>query len=161
MSFTIIPELCISCGACEFACPTIAVHKPTVDASSPAFWIETNRCNDCDACAPRCPTDAIVVDPDAYVCYGRGCPVAETTTGPITGWACTELMQFCENCGDVLHRKDESEEWACVQCDLGITARCPKARQLAKGTDFIIQYSKEDLETIGQVDLPIFPRRSP
>ncbi|HWO94181.1 MAG TPA: 4Fe-4S binding protein [Dehalococcoidia bacterium] len=150
MSFTIIEEKCISCGACEFVCPTVAVHKPVVGAASPSFWIETNRCNDCDACAPVCPTYAIVVDPDAYVCYGKGCPVATHTTGPITGWLCTELTRFCEHCGDVLHRESEGSDWVCVQCDLGIKARCPKARKLEaeKHSRPMLQYSREDFESL-------------
>ena len=65
MSHTILPDACINCGACEFCCPTEAIHPPDLTASQPAvFWIETYRCNDCRACIIVCTADCILPDPD-------------------------------------------------------------------------------------------------
>ncbi len=73
MSYTILPDACINCGACEFCCPTEAIHPPAPLATQPAvFWIETYRCNDCGACTAVCTADCILPDPDTIACEGRG-----------------------------------------------------------------------------------------
>lgn len=133
MSFTIVMERCIACGACEMGCPTGAVHQPTPQITPPAFWIATNRCSDCGVCASMCPIDCILPDPDTIVCEGRGCPVAPATKGPVTGWDCAKLTLFCDRCGDVLRRPSPERQWTCIECDLQLRARCPKARLLRAG----------------------------
>lgn len=156
MSFIIVADGCITCGFCEFGCPTDAIHKPAVGADSPAFWIETNRCNDCGWCEPICPAFVIHQVPESVICHGHGCPVAPETKGAFAGWECTELLQFCPTCGDVLHRENAGDEWVCVQCDLKQKAHCPKARQLtATGTSQpLIQYSREDMDRLRKAPSP-------
>ncbi len=134
MSLTILPEICINCGACEFVCPTGAIHPPAPDAPHPAvFWIATNWCNDCDACVPVCPVDCILPDPDTIVCHGRGCPLKPGRDAPFAGWECTLLVDLCEACGHVKWRPDDSAPWRCVRCDETGTARCPKILRIEQG----------------------------
>lgn len=132
MSLTILPEVCIGCGACDFGCPTDAIHPPDQSAG-PAFWIETNRCNDCGWCATVCPVDCILPDPDTIVCRGRGCPVADDGHGPVAGWTCSLQVERCATCGDPLWSATPDEPAACARCDLGLRVGCPKTLLLRKG----------------------------
>lgn len=133
MSLTIVPELCIGCGACDYGCPTEAIHRPG-PTDGPAFWIETNRCNDCDWCTTVCPVDCILPDPDTIVCEGRGCPVAAGGSGPVAGWTCSLQVEVCATCGDPLWSPPTADVApACARCDLGLRVGCPKTLLLRKG----------------------------
>jgi Pyruvate/2-oxoacid:ferredoxin oxidoreductase delta subunit len=137
MSYTILPDLCIDCGACDFCCATEAIHPPPTDVPRPAaFWIETNRCNDCGLCPKVCPMDCILPDPDTIGCVGRGCPVASDRRGPFAGWECSKLEALCDRCGHVLWRSGSRDEWVCLRCGPGDGGRrvlCPKVLSLEKG----------------------------
>ena len=137
MSYTILPDACIGCGACDFCCPTEAIHQPAPAASQPAaFWIETYRCNDCGSCTAVCPADCILPDPDTIRCTGRGCPVAADRRSRFAGWECSKLETLCDGCGHALWRSESSDGWACVRCgrDEGAHLQlCPKVLSLEKG----------------------------
>lgn len=132
MSLTIVAEACIGCGACDYGCPTGAIHAPEGLADGPAFWIETYRCNDCGWCPTACPVDCILPDPDTITCRGRGCPVADGD-GPVAGWWCSLQETLCHRCGDPLWAPTEDDEPACARCDLGLHVACPKTLWLRKG----------------------------
>lgn len=53
MAYT-INEGCISCGACEGACPAGAISE-----GADHYVIDADACLDCGACASSCPTDSI------------------------------------------------------------------------------------------------------
>ncbi|MFQ5514022.1 MAG: indolepyruvate ferredoxin oxidoreductase subunit alpha [Myxococcota bacterium] len=137
MSYTIIGETCINCGACEFLCPTGAIRPPAPDAPHPpVFYIQTHQCNDCGVCPSVCPVDCILPDPDTFCCVGRGCPVADHRPGPFSGWECSRLEQVCPQCDHVLWRLAPSGGWICPRCDLdedGRRALCPKVLSLERG----------------------------
>ena len=137
MSYTILPDGCINCGACEFCCPTEAIHPPAPLATQPAvFWIETYRCNDCGSCTAVCVADCILLDPDTIGCEGRGCPVAVDGRGPFAGRECSKLEALCDRCGHALWRSESGDSWACVRCGRDGGARlqlCPKVLSLEKG----------------------------
>lgn len=132
MSLTILADVCIGCGACDYGCPTGAIHPPG-PGDGPAFWIETNRCNDCNWCTTVCPVDCILPDPDTIVCGGRGCPVAPGAAGPAAGWWCSQMVELCPNCGDPLWAPTPDDPPACARCDLGMKVGCPKTLMLRKG----------------------------
>jgi NAD-dependent dihydropyrimidine dehydrogenase PreA subunit len=132
LSLTIVADRCIGCGACDYGCPTGAIHAPG-PGDGPAFWIETYRCNDCGWCPTACPVDCIVPDPDTIVCRGRGCPVADDGVGPVAGWWCSLQEELCPTCGDPLWARAEGEPAACARCDLGMQVGCPKSLWLRKG----------------------------
>ena len=52
MSFA-INENCISCGACESACPVAAIS-----AGHDKYVIDATICTECGACADVCPVAA-------------------------------------------------------------------------------------------------------
>lgn len=134
MSFHILAEACIGCGACEVGCPTEAVLRPPIEQGN-VFWVETYRCNDCGWCPTVCPVDCILPDPDTIVCGGRGCPVANGAKGPFAGWKCTRMEHLCTQCGDVLWRegRDTEASWRCARCELATHVGCPKTLALRKG----------------------------
>jgi Pyruvate/2-oxoacid:ferredoxin oxidoreductase delta subunit len=133
VSLTILAEPCIGCGACEFGCPTEAIHRPATSSASRAFWIETYLCNDCGWCPTACPVDCILTDPDTVICHQRGCPVAPTGRGPAAGFDCTEMASLCADCGEILWRQHETDPWQCPHCTIGMQVGCPKTAWLRKG----------------------------
>ena len=50
-----ITDACISCGACEAACPV-----ECISAGDDIYVIDANECLSCGACAGTCPVDAPV-----------------------------------------------------------------------------------------------------
>ena len=53
MAYTITSD-CISCGACESACPVECIAP-----GDETYVIDPDACIDCGACAETCPVDAI------------------------------------------------------------------------------------------------------
>jgi len=54
MAHKIIPEECISCGACESTCPENAISQ-----GDGAYVIDPAKCNDDGACVSSCPVNCI------------------------------------------------------------------------------------------------------
>lgn len=52
MAYTITDD-CISCGACESACPSGAISE-----GEDKYVIDADKCNDDGECAAVCPVDA-------------------------------------------------------------------------------------------------------
>ncbi len=50
----VISEECISCGACEGACPNSAISE-----GDGQYVINADLCDSCGLCASNCPVDAI------------------------------------------------------------------------------------------------------
>lgn len=128
MSFYIEDDACISCGACEYICPSEAITK-RADNFCGTFIIDPMRCFDCNACPAACPVDCIKQDPESIICHGRGCPLNEKST--MRDWACTELQRFCPTCGNVLWQELGADAWFCFRCDRG-KGVCPKVRAFQK-----------------------------
>ncbi|MHB8174341.1 MAG: indolepyruvate ferredoxin oxidoreductase subunit alpha [Nitrospirota bacterium] len=57
MSFVILQDQCIACGACREECPSDAIEP-----SGAAFRIITDKCIECASCMENCPSGAIVED---------------------------------------------------------------------------------------------------
>ncbi len=57
MSFVILQDACIACGACREECPSGAI-----ELSGAAFRIITEKCVECASCLESCPAGAIVED---------------------------------------------------------------------------------------------------
>jgi NAD-dependent dihydropyrimidine dehydrogenase PreA subunit len=121
MSFKVIEDLCIGCGACDFSCPTGALTK--TDSFLGLFEIDPFTCNDCEQCVPKCPVFAIVPDPAWPVCEGRGCPL---TSRHLEGVECAYWQRRCEECGSTLWQIDGA--WTCSKCGAGMKVACPRAR---------------------------------
>jgi heterodisulfide reductase subunit A len=51
------PEVCISCGVCEEACPQLAIRLTT--GAGAHSVVDPNICRGCGICAAECPTGAI------------------------------------------------------------------------------------------------------
>jgi len=127
MSLRVLEDLCIGCGACDFACPTGALAK--TDSFLGLFSIDPYTCNDCGICVPKCPVGAITVDPSWPVCQGHGCPL---TSKRLSGFDCAYWLHRCPTCGSTLWRS-EGQRWTCPGCDLGMRVRCPKSVHQAAG----------------------------
>ncbi|MHB8318354.1 MAG: indolepyruvate ferredoxin oxidoreductase subunit alpha [Acidimicrobiales bacterium] len=140
MSFKVIEELCIGCGACDFSCPTGALTKE--DTFLGLFTIDPYTCDDCEICVSKCPLAAIVPDPEWPVCKGRGCPL---TSRRLAGFECAIWQERCPECGSTLWR-DDGNNWACSRCGLGMKVSCPRTRRL---------------EASGQLDAPLCAQCSP
>lgn len=50
----VIGDECLSCGACESACPVGAISQ-----GDDKYEINADECIECGACAEGCPADAI------------------------------------------------------------------------------------------------------
>lgn len=55
MAYKINPETCISCGACEGACPVTCIEK-----GEKCYVIDKEKCIECGTCAGVCPVEAPV-----------------------------------------------------------------------------------------------------
>ncbi len=53
----VISDACISCGACEAACPCEAIS-----AGDAKYVIDAEKCVDCGSCAAGCPVEAIAAE---------------------------------------------------------------------------------------------------
>jgi NAD-dependent dihydropyrimidine dehydrogenase PreA subunit len=124
MSYTILEDICIGCGACDFACDTYAIHKR--DNQRGTFYIDWFDCYDCGDCVKVCPVDCIVQDATSIICHGRGCPL--NARSKWADWECSELHDLCARCGNVLWRAPGTTEWVCFSCDLGHRGFCPKIK---------------------------------
>lgn len=124
MSLKVLEDVCIGCGACDFSCPTNALHK--TDSFLGLFEIDPYTCDDCGICVDKCPVLAIVPDPAWPVCHDRGCPL---TSHRLEDFECSVWQQRCEECGSTLWRRT-GEAWTCSKCGLGMKVQCPKTRHL-------------------------------
>ena len=126
MTYKVIENLCIGCGACDYACPTGALAK--TDSFLGLFEIDPYRCDACADCLPKCPEAAIVLDPEWVVCHGRGCPLTSTRLDMVE---CNIFSEQCEECGGPLWRHDGAD-WSCPRCDDARRVGCPKIRMLER-----------------------------
>jgi len=122
VSFRVLEDLCIGCGACDFSCPTGALTK--TESFLGLFEIDPFTCNDCAECVPKCPVFAIVPDPAWAVCEGRGCPL---TSRRLEGVECAYWQERCVECGSTLWKIDGA--WTCSRCGAGMKVACPRARK--------------------------------
>ena len=122
MALKVLEDVCIGCGACEFACPAGALSK--TDTYLGSFTIDPYLCDDCNECVPKCPVMAIELDPEWPVCGGRGCPL---TSNRLADVECAFWQDRCPECGATLWRRDGGD-WSCPRCGLGLRVRCPKSR---------------------------------
>jgi NAD-dependent dihydropyrimidine dehydrogenase PreA subunit len=121
MALRVVEDLCIGCGACDFSCPTNALHK--TDSFLGLFAIDPLTCDDCGICVGKCPELAIVPDPAWPVCHGRGCPL---TSKRLAGTECSIWQDRCPSCGSTLWKTD-SPQWWCPHCDHHLRVGCPKS----------------------------------
>jgi len=124
MSFQVLEDVCIGCGACDFSCPTGALTK--TDSFLGTFVIDPFTCNDCNECVPKCPVMAIVPDPAWAVCGGHGCPL---TSHRLADVECAMWQTRCSNCGATLWRFGGGE-LICSRCDAQMKVACPRTRHL-------------------------------
>ena len=121
MSFKVVEDLCIGCGACDFSCPTGALTK--TESFLGLFVIDPFTCDDCAICVAKCPEAAIVPDPDWAVCHGRGCPLGSERLAAVV---CAQWQEICPECGATLWERDGVR--ACPRCGMGLKVRCPRTR---------------------------------
>ena len=125
MSHSVLEDLCIGCGACDYSCHTGALTK--TDSFLGLFVIDPFTCDDCAVCVDKCPVEAIVHDPTWPTCHGTGCPL---TSQRLADVECAIWQQRCPSCDSTLWRHDDGA-WGCSTCDQGSKVHCPKDRMLA------------------------------
>jgi len=56
-----IDDTCINCSICESTCPENAIfhNKEEVDAGTPGYHVNPEKCTDCGDCYDVCPVSAI------------------------------------------------------------------------------------------------------
>ena len=124
MSFEVLEDVCIGCGACDFSCPTGALTK--TDSFLGLFEIDPLTCNDCGDCVAKCPVAAIVPDPRWPVCGGHGCPLSGTRLASVE---CSYWQDRCPECGTTLWTDPERDPaTACPRCGWGTKVSCPRTR---------------------------------
>ncbi len=126
MSFKVLQDRCIGCGACDYSCHTDALTK--TDSFLGLFEIDPYTCDDCGVCVRKCPEDAIAVDALWPVCHGHGCPLQSTR---LAGTECAIWQSRCPTCGTTLWRDAGSDGFGCPKCDRGRKVFCPKTRMLS------------------------------
>jgi ferredoxin len=52
--YTIDPDVCISCGACEPECPNSSISE-----GAAGYVIDQTKCDGCATCTGACPVEAI------------------------------------------------------------------------------------------------------
>jgi ferredoxin len=124
MSYKVIEDLCIGCGACDFSCPTGALTK--TDSFLGLFEIDPFTCDDCAICVDKCPVLAIVVDAAWPICSGKGCPL---TSSRLEEVSCAVWQERCETCGTTLWQREDGQ-WACPSCAWEMKVHCPRTRRL-------------------------------
>lgn len=127
MSFKVVEDLCIGCGACDFTCPTGALEK--TDSFLGLFAIDPFTCDDCGQCVPACPVVAIVPDDEWAVCRGHGCPLGSKRLG---AFDCAVWQQRCPECDTTMWRSPDGAEgeWVCPTHGLAMRVRCPRTNRL-------------------------------
>ncbi len=126
MSFQVLQERCIGCGACDYSCHSNALTK--TDSFLGLFEIDPFTCDDCGVCVGKCPEGAIVSDPAWPVCHGHGCPLSSQRLADVE---CSIWQQRCPTCGTSMWRSNGSE-FSCPKCDDGRKVSCPKTRMLER-----------------------------
>jgi NAD-dependent dihydropyrimidine dehydrogenase PreA subunit/predicted RNA-binding Zn-ribbon protein involved in translation (DUF1610 family) len=124
MAFKVLEDVCIGCGACEFACQRGALTK--TDTYLGLFVIDPFLCDDCTDCVSKCPFLAIEPDPEWPVCGARGCPLVSKRLADVE---CAFWQERCPDCGTTLWKRD-TDDWSCPRCGLALKVRCPKSRFL-------------------------------
>ncbi len=127
MSFKVLQERCIGCGACDYSCHTDALTK--TDTFLGLFEIDPYTCDDCGVCVKKCPEAAIVPDPAWPVCNGHGCPIHSSR---LEGTECAIWQQTCDTCGTTLWREPNGTDFRCPKCDEQRKVSCPKTRMLVE-----------------------------
>ena len=126
MSFQVLQERCIGCGACDYSCHSNALTK--TDSFLGLFEIDPFTCDDCGVCVGKCPEGAIVSDPAWPVCHGHGCPLTSQRLAEVE---CSIWQQRCPSCGTSMWSSNGSE-FSCPKCDDGRKVSCPKTRMLER-----------------------------
>ncbi len=125
MSHTVLENLCIGCGACDYSCPSESLYK--TDTFLGVFAIDPFTCDDCGICVAKCPELAIVPDPQWPTCHGHGCPL---TSKRLEHMECAIWQHRCPTCAATMWRNDDLT-WSCPTCDMGMRVHCPREKFVA------------------------------